>query len=430
MRRILAIAAVLLVTALAYADEVAAPKKVLAITVDGVINPVSAERIQRAIKHANDGGFEALVIQLDTPGGLMDSMRTIVKDILASDAPVIVYVAPGGARAASAGAFITIAAHVAAMAPGTNIGAAHPVGANGQQMDETMAGKVTNDAVAFIRSIADQRGRNADWAEAAVANSISSTADEALKKKVIDLIAPTLSELLAAIDGRTVNTITGKRTLATKGAEIVFEEHSFRQRVLDIISNPNVAYILMLLGFYGLFFEMTNPGAIFPGVIGGICLILAFYAFQTLPVNYAGVLLVLVGIIMFVLETQIASHGALAIGGIIAMTLGSVMLYDEALGGPFVKLSRSLVAASTLTSAAFFIFAMRMVIKAHRARPSSGVESLAGTEGVATEDIGPSGGQVFIHGEYWNAISDHPITKGQTVVVMEVNGLKLKVRGK
>ncbi|NIQ95187.1 MAG: nodulation protein NfeD, partial [Desulfuromonadales bacterium] len=254
-----------------------------------------------------------MVIELDTPGGLMDSMREIIKAMIGSDVPVVVYVSPGGARAASAGAFITIAAHVAAMAPQTNIGAAHPVAGGGQEMDETMTEKVTNDAVAYIRSLAEKRGRNADWAEDAVRKSISSTEQEALEQNVIDLVSPNLETLLQDIDGRTVETSIGEQTLQTAGASVERREMGLRHRILDVISNPNVAYILMMLGMLGLFFELSNPGSIFPGVIGG-CIILAFYAFQTLPVNYAGLLLILLGIILFILEINVTSFGMLAVG--------------------------------------------------------------------------------------------------------------------
>ena len=270
----------------------------MVISVDGVINPVSAEFIQKSIRKANDKKYEALVIELDTPGGLDASMRNIVKEIIGSEVPVVVYVYPSGSRAASAGVFIALASNIAAMAPGTNIGAAHPVGIGGQ-MDKTMAEKATNDAVAYIKSLAEKRGRNAQWAEDAVRKSISSTETEALRLKVIDFVAKDLNSLLSDIDGRRVQTASGDRILSTKNAGVVHEEMGVRLKILSLISDPNVAYILMLLGFYGLFFELTNPGSLFPGVIGGICLILAFYSFQTLPVNYAGLLLIILAIILF-----------------------------------------------------------------------------------------------------------------------------------
>jgi membrane-bound serine protease (ClpP class) len=316
-----------------YSEE---PKReVMVITVNGVINPVSAEFIGKSIKKANEKKAEALVIELDTPGGLDTSMRTIVKDIIGSDVPVVVYVSPSGSRAASAGVFITLAAHIAAMAPGTNIGAAHPVGL-GDKMDKTMAEKATNDAAAYIKSLAERHGRNAKWAEDAVRKSISATESEALKEGVIDLVSKDLNSLLADINGRKVKTFMGEKVLNTKNAVVVREEMGLRSRILNLISDPNVAYILMLLGFYGLFFELTNPGAIFPGVLGGISLILAFYAFQTLPVNYAGLMLIILAIILFILEVKIVSHGVLTIGGVIAMVIGSLMLFESP--APFMKL--------------------------------------------------------------------------------------------
>jgi membrane-bound serine protease (ClpP class) len=400
-------------------------RKVMVITVEGVINPVSSEFITWSIEKANEEGMEALVIELDTPGGLMESMRSIIKDMLGSDVPVVVFVAPHGARAASAGTFITIAAHVAAMAPQTNIGAAHPVGV-GQDMNETMAGKVTNDAAAYIRSLAERRGRNAEWAEDAVRKSVSATEEEAIAKGVIDLVTKDVNSLLHDIDGWNVETVAGKRTLHTKGATVIREEMGLRHRILDIVSNPNIAYILMILGFYGLFFELTNPGAIFPGVLGGICLILAFYAFQTLPVNYAGLLLIALAIILFILETQIASFGVLTIGGIISMILGSIMLFES--GAPFMKLSLAVVFTTVLATAAFFLAVVGLAVKAHRRKPVTGSEGLVGLEGKAVTDISGRKGQVSVHGELWSAFSDEPIEKDENVVVESLKGFKVKVR--
>ncbi len=404
------------------------PGKVMAITVNGVINPVASEFISVSIEEANSGGFEAMVIELDTPGGLMDSMREIIKAMIGSDVPVVVYVSPGGARAASAGAFITIAAHVAAMAPQTNIGAAHPVAGGGQEMDETMTEKVTNDAVAYIRSLAEKRGRNADWAEDAVRKSISSTEQEALEQNVIDLVSPNLETLLQDIDGRTVETSIGEQTLQTAGASVERREMGLRHRILDVISNPNVAYILMMLGMLGLFFELSNPGSIFPGVIGGICIILAFYAFQTLPVNYAGLLLILLGIILFILEINVTSFGMLAVGGIIAMFLGSLMLFKD--GGPFMKVSLNVVITTVGVTAAFFLIIVRLAVRAYRRKPATGSEGIVGEEGVAKTDITSEGGQALLHGEYWSVSSDEPISKGDRVVVVEVKGLRAKVKKK
>jgi membrane-bound serine protease (ClpP class) len=397
---------------------------ILVIKVEGVVNPVMAEFISKNIDDAASANAEALVIELDTPGGLDTSMRSIVKKISSSAVPVVVYVSPGGARAASAGVFITISAHVAVMDPETNIGAAHPVGMGGK-MDKTMADKAVNDAAAYIRSLAEKRKRNAEWAENAVRESVSITAEEALKLNVIDMTAPSMDSLLEKIDGREVETISGKKIIKTKDIKVVSIEPGFRHRVLNFISDPNVAYLLMLLGFYGIFFELTNPGSIFPGVLGAIALILAFYSFQTLPVNYAGILLILVGIVLFILEIKVTSYGMLTIGGIISMTIGSLMLIDSPL--PFLRISYSVIVPSLLFTILLFILTMSLVIKAHRRQPATGAEELAGMEGEARTDI-REGGQVFVHGEIWEAWSEEPIKAGSNVIVEKVKGLKLKVR--
>lgn len=401
------------------------PREVVVITVNGVINPVSAEYIIKGIKRAVKKNSEAIIIELDTPGGLDTSMRNIVKEIIGSDIPVIVYVAPSGARAASAGVFITLAAHIAAMAPGTNIGAAHPV-ALGEKMDKTMAEKVTNDAVAYIKSIAEKRGRNVRWAEDAVRKSISVTETEALKEHIIDLVSKDINSLLNSIDGRRVQTPIGEKVLRTRNAVVNREEMSLRLKILSLISDPNVAYILMLLGFYGLFFELTNPGAIFPGVIGGICLILAFYAFQTLPVNYAGLLLIILAIILFILEVKIVSHGILTIGGVIAMVIGSLMLFESP--GPFLRLSIYIILPAVIVTAIFFILTIGLALKAYRRRPVTGTEGLVGEKGIAKTDITGEGGLVLAHGEIWQAFSDERIEKGDKIVVESVKGLKIKVK--
>ena len=412
-----------------YAEEKKAPEKheVLVITVNGVINPVTAEYITKGIKKASKNKSEALVIELDTPGGLDTSMRNIVKDIIGSDIPVIVFVAPSGARAASAGVFITLAAHIAVMAPGTNIGAAHPVSL-GEKMDKTMAEKVTNDAAAYIKSIAEKRGKNIRWAENAVRKSISATETEALKERIIDLIEKDINSLLNDIDGRKVQTASGEKVLRTRDATVNREEMSLRLKILALISDPNVAYILMLLGFYGLFFELTNPGAIFPGVIGGICLILAFYSFQTLPVNYAGLLLIILAIILFILEVKIVSHGVLTIGGIISMIIGSLMLFESP--GPFIKLSIYIILPAAIATALFFTLTISLALKAHRRRPITGTEGLIGEEGIAGSEITMDGGTALIHGEIWQAYADETINKGDKVVVESMKGLKIKVRKK
>ncbi len=407
----------------AFPDE--AKREVMVITVNGVINPVSAEFSQKSIKKANERKVEALIIELDTPGGLDTSMRSIVKEIIGSDVPVIVFVSPSGSRAASAGVFLTIAAHIAAMSPGTNIGAAHPVGV-GEKMDKTMAEKATNDAAAYIKSLAERRGRNAKWAEDAVRKSISATEVEALKEHVIDLISKDVNSLLSDIDGKTVQTVHGEKVLNTENAVVVREELGLRHKILDLISDPNVAYILMLLGFYGLFFELTNPGSLFPGVIGGICLILAFYAFQTLPVNYAGLLLIILAIIMFILEVKIVSHGVLTIGGIIAMVIGSLMLFESP--GPFMKLSLYIILPAVVATTLFFTITLSLAFKAYKRKPVTGAEGLVGEHGVADTDISRDAGMVSLHGEIWSAYADEPISRGEKIEVVSVTGLKIKVK--
>jgi membrane-bound serine protease (ClpP class) len=398
---------------------------VLVITVNGIINPVSAEFIHKSLERASQLKAEAMVIKLDTPGGLDTSMRSIVKDIMSSPVPIIVYVSPSGARAASAGVFITLSAHVAAMAPGTNIGAAHPVGLGGK-MDKTMAEKAENDAAAYIKSIAEQRGRNATWAEDSVRKSISATETEALSKKIIDLISKDDDALLKDIDARKVKVLTNEKQLATAKAKVVKEQMGLRLRILNLISDPTIAYILMLLGFYGLFFELTNPGAVLPGVIGSICIVLAFYSFQTLPVNYAGILLILIGIVLFILEVKVASYGALTIGGIVAITLGSLMLFESPL--PFLRVSLAIIVPAAIITALFFVLTFRMVYKAHKRKPVTGGEGLVGMEGIAKSDIGPSGGMVQVHGEFWSAWSDDAIAKDNKIIVESVSGLKVKVK--
>ncbi len=400
-------------------------KEIIIITINGVINPVASEYIGKSIKKASEKKAEILIIELDTPGGLDTSMRSIVKDMNGSDVPVVVFVSPSGARAASAGVFITMAAHIAAMAPGTNIGAAHPV-AIGEKMDKTIAEKAVNDAVAYIKSIAEQHGRNAKWAEDAVRKSVSATETEALNNNVIDMIADNIQMLLSKIDGRKVKVGNEDRVINISNTIIVKDEIGIRFRVLNFISDPNVAYLLMLIGFYGLFFELTNPGSIVPGVIGGISLILAFYSFQTLPVNYAGLLLILVGIILFILEVKVVSYGMLTIGGLFSMILGSLMLYDSPF--PFMRLSFAVIIPAVLITALFFVVTFRLAYKAYKRKPVTGQEGLIGLEGVAKTDITPDGGVVFLHGEYWTAYSDSIIQKDEKVIIDEVKGLKVKVK--
>lgn len=401
-------------------------KEILVLTVDGVINPPHSAYVVKGIKKAHEIKAEAVIIQLDTPGGLDTSMRDMVKEILNSQIPIVVYVAPKGARAASAGAFITLSAHIAAMAPGTNIGAASPVAMGGEKMDKTMAEKVKNDAVAYIKSIAQQRGRNTEWAEQAVRKSISSTETEALKKGVIDLVADDLQTLLKEIHGKKVKTVIGEKILTTKDAKINEVKMNFRERLLNFLSNPNIAYILLMIGIYGIIFELSNPGAIFPGVIGAVSLILAFYSLQTLPINYAAAGLILLGIVLFILELKFTSYGLLTLGGIICFVLGSLMLIDT--DNPLFKLSFSVVIPVAVVTALFFAFLLRLAYKAHKRKPVTGVEELVGLRGIAKTDIDSRSGMVMIHGELWQAVSEEKINKDEEIVVQEVRGLTLKVR--
>ncbi len=400
-------------------------KHVNVIEINGVINPVASKFITEAIDQSEEDGAQCLIIQMDTPGGLMDSMRTIVKKMLSARVPVVVYVSPSGARAASAGVFITMAAHIAAMAPSTNIGAAHPVTlGSGQKENKAMMEKVVNDAVAQIKGIAKKRGRNVKWAEKAVRKSVSITEGEALKLKVIDLVAPDLDSLLAKIDGRKVKIDSEKKVLATKGASINRRQMGWRYRLLDIISNPTIAYILLMLGIYGIFFELYSPGTILPGVVGAICLILAFFALQMLPINYAGLALILLGIILFIAEVKITSYGMLSVAGAISMFLGAVMLIENPT--EYMRISLRVIIPMVLVSVAFFAFAVTMVIRARTKKPTTGVEGLIGEVGVSVSLLDPEG-TVSIHGELWRAECDERIEKGERIKVIGVNHLKLKV---
>jgi len=396
--------------------------------VQGVISPATAGFISESIAKAEEKGAEALVILLDTPGGLDTSMREIVKNIMTSRVPVIVYVSPSGARAASAGCVILLSAHIAAMAPGTNVGAAHPVSMGKEGTDKVMMQKVLKDAEAYVRSIAKQRGRNEEWAAKAVTESASVQASEALKLHVIDVLAGSLDDLLQEIDGRTVETKNGKVTLNVKGAKKVDLEMPFKYKFLGFISDPNVAYILMMIGIYGILFEIYNPGAIFPGVVGGIALILALYSFQAIPISFAGVFLILLGIIFFILELKIVSHGVLGVAGIISIVIGSIMLIDLPSGG-ILSISWKSILAVALLSALFVFGVLSFAIKAQLSKVKTGKEGLSGEEGTARTDVFDTG-KVFLHGELWNATSEEPIKAGEKIVATEVKGLTLKVRRK
>ncbi len=421
------------VVSVATSSVSAQQQRIHIITVEGVISPVTADYIDYELRRAEKEGAEVLVIRLDTPGGLMQAMRSIIKSELGAEIPVVMYVAPSGAQCASAGVFISYAAHIFAMAPGTNVGSASPVTlgggtpGTGQQdttQNETMMRKVMNDAIAQIKTLADQRGRNAEWAEKAVREAANITETEALELNVIDYIAPTLDSLLRQIDGDTVTVASGPTVISTGTPQVVTYEKNLRFKILDAISHPNVAYILMILGFYGLFFELSNPGTIFPGVVGAIFLILAFFAFQVLPINYAGVALIILAIILFIAETQIPSFGLLTIGGIFSMTIGSLMLVDTP--EPFFRVTWSVIIPVVLTTALFFVFAIGLALKAQKSKPTTGVEGLVGEIGIADTSIHHTG-TISVHGETWSAFSDQPIPAGSRVKVVGKQQMKLEV---
>jgi len=402
-------------------------KKALVISVDASINPSSAEYISSGIKQAKEINAECLIIKLNTPGGLLKSTRIIVTDILDSEIPVVVFVYPGGSQAASAGVFITLAGHIAAMAPNTNIGAAHPVTMQGEQ-DSIMNEKATNDAAAFIRTISENRERNVQWAEDAVRKSLSITENEALEKGVIDTIAISVQDLLEKINGKEISLSSGVKVLDTKNAEVINLDMDFKQKILGLLSDPNIAYILFMIGIYGIMFELYNPGAVFPGVIGGISLIVAFYSLHTLPVNYAGLALIIFAVILFLAEIKIVSHGILSIGGVISLILGSIMLIDSESTLEVVKISWQVILVIVILTTAFFIFAIGFGIRAQSRRPTTGVEGIIGEIGETISNLEPEG-QIRVHGELWNAESlDGFIGQGTKVEVTRVSNLKLMVR--
>jgi membrane-bound serine protease (ClpP class) len=391
------------------------------IEVADAISPGTAEFISSGIRTAEEQGAVCIVIKIDTPGGLAESMRKIVQSILNSRVPVVVYVAPRGARAASAGVMITMAADIAAMAPGTNIGAAHPVGAGGKDIDGKMSEKVINDMVAHAKSVAEQRQRNVKWVEEAIRESVSVTETEALEENVIDLVAKDMDDLINQINGREVK---DKGTLKLDNIKKIVLEETLRTKILKTISNPNIAYILMMIGLAGLYFELSHPGAIFPGVIGGICLILAFFALQTLPVNYAGILLIALAIILFIMEMKITSYGLLSVGGVICLLLGSLMLFKGT--SPDLQLSWSVLLPTILLISGFFVVVAGLVFRAQVSKPKTGYKGLVGEIGTVKIALAPEG-KVFVHGELWNAIAKKPIDEDTKVRVVSVAGLVLEV---
>ncbi|HET6348854.1 MAG TPA: nodulation protein NfeD [Candidatus Krumholzibacteria bacterium] len=396
---------------------------------DGPIGPASGIYVRRLLKLAEQRHAPCLILTLDTPGGLADTMRDIIQDILASPVPVVTFVYPEGARAASAGALIALSAHISAMAPGTNIGAAHPVsiGPGGESgKNDVMQEKVTNDAAAYARTIAARRGRDIKWAERVVRESISSTADEALAAHVIDVIARDPTDLVARIDGRHVDVAGADHVLQLTGAAIEECPPSWRERFLARISDPNIAYLLLLAGVFGIFFELQNPGAVLPGVVGTLALITGAFALQMLPVNWAGAALLALALLLFILDIKVTSHGVLTAGGVIAMLFGSIMLIDSPF--PFMRVSLSVIIPSVIFTALFFLFAVGMGVRAQRRRVTTGREGLLGLHGVARGEVNAHGGSVFVRGEFWNAVSDEPIADGARVEVVRVEDMVLHVR--
>jgi membrane-bound serine protease (ClpP class) len=392
--------------------------------VEGVINPVTVEFMTHSIAQSIEDGAAAVVFQLDTPGGLVESTRLIVKSLLNAAIPVVVYVSPSGARAASAGTFITMAGHVAAMAPGTNIGAAHPVSGEGKDIEGDMRKKAENDLAAFARSIADKRHRNADWAEQAVRESVSVTETEALKQGVIDIIAEDVPDLLAQLDGRHVSVAGAEVTLHTAQADIRYHQMNWRQRLLSAVTHPQIALMLLSIGSLGLLIELYNPGLIFPGVIGAISVLLAFYSLQTLPVNYAGLALIGLAFIMFILESQIPSFGMLTIGALISMFLGALMLIDSPEDYLRIPLSTILVVVGT--TGGLMALVVGAAARSITQRPVTGQEGMIGATGVVKKRIDPTG-TVALRGTLWTARSDAPIDVDATVRVEAVDGLQLTV---
>jgi membrane-bound serine protease (ClpP class) len=399
----------------------AAQGDIYIIEVADAISPGTAEFIQNSIAKAEAEQAACIIIELDTPGGLAESMRLIIQDILGSRVPVVVYVSPSGARAASAGVMITMSADVAAMAPGTNIGAAHPVGAGGKDISGKMSEKVINDMVAQAKSVAEERGRNKEWVEQAIRESVSVTETEALKENIIDLIAKDTDDLIRQLEGRKIK---GKGVLTLDKAEKVVVKPSLRTKILKTISNPNIAYILLMIGFAGLYFELSHPGAIFPGVIGGIALILAFFALQTLPVNYAGILLIILAIIFFIMEMKISSYGLLSVAGIVSLLLGSLMMFKDT--GPDMRLSLKVLLPTIILISGFFVFVAGLVFRAQISKPRTGTKGLVGEIGIVKKALTPEG-KVFVHGELWNARAEKAIDENTKVRVVNVENLMLQV---
>jgi len=402
------------------------PPLIYYLQLNGIINPITSQYVVNGIEEAELEGVECLILQIDTPGGLDTSMRDIIKKILNTPIPVIVYVSPSGSRAASAGVFITLASHIAVMAPGTNIGAATPVTMGEGEIDEAMKAKMVNDAAAYIKSIANSRGRNAEWAEKAVREGASITEQEAIENGTIEFIAQDIDELIQIVNGVKVNLPDGKRTLNTKNATIQSLKMNFKDLFLHSLSNPNIAYVLLFIGIYGILGEFSNPGTFFPAIVGGICLILAFISFQSIPINIGGLLLIIFGILLFIIEIYTPTFGILSAGGITALILGSFMLPQST--APFLRISIGLIISMSLTTAGFFIFALSKGLRIQWKKPVTGKETIIGKIGIVKTALNPSG-SIFIQGERWQAQSrEEFIQAGEEVEVIETKGLNLVVK--
>jgi len=420
-RRILAVSLLLL----ALGPAAMASQRVVILTLSDSIQPASLRYLERGLSTADAAGAAVSIIELNTPGGLLTSLRQMTTAITTARRPVVVYVTPSGAQAASAGFFLLMAADVAAMAPGTNAGAAHPVAGEGAELSKTMAEKVTNDAAALIRSLADQRGRSSEWAEKAVRKSLSYTEREALEKKLIEVVANDRGELLKWLNGREIKRFDGRtEKLDTAAPEIVVVAPSASDKLLSVIAHPNIAYLLLLLGMVGIYFELSHPGAVLPGVLGGVSILLALFALSVLPVNYVGVLLILLGIGFFVAEVKVASYGLLTVAGLASFVLGSLMLIRSPF--PALRVGLAVVLPTAVAVAFVVIFLLTRVLRSHRKPPITGAEGLVGEIGDAAVALAP-GGKVFVHGEYWDAVSHTPVPLGAKVRVLKVDGKRLEV---